>query len=59
MHNTDLFNKRKKKATVVFAITLGVLVLILIASILKTSAYNHVRHRETFADSALFSTQAS
>ena len=53
-------NKKKKNAAfIIFTVTLLAILACMIISVVKTNAYNSVRHHEIFSGAELFSTEAS
>ena len=57
MKNTGWKDQNRKRATIIFAVVLAAALACLAASVVKTNAFNHAMHRETFAGADLFSPE--
>ena len=49
----------RKKAAWIFAVTFLIVLAVLAAAMLKTSAYNHTRHHADLAGTAVFSERGA
>lgn len=48
-------NDKRKKAIIIFIVMLIIIIALFAASVLKTNAYNNLKHKETFSGELLFS----
>ena len=54
-----MIRDRSKRATLVYFVTLIVILAVFALSAIKTSAYNSLRHHETFSGAELFSADTA
>ena len=52
-------NENGKKAALIFAAFLLAVILIFVASVIKTDSFNRKTHEETFSGASLFSDEAA
>ena len=57
MGNTGWKDENRKRATILFAVALILIMILLIISMLKTSAFNNTEHHGVFAGAELFSAE--